>query len=177
MRIVGGLNKGRRIKISKKGIRPTKGIVREAIFNIIGEKVQNACVLDIFAGSGALGLEAISRGAKSCSFIEKKPKILLQNIENLSLTSKTKVITGDFRIGLRKSRGKTFDLIFLDPPYNKNYVEKTIKLISRHRVLKDKGIIVAEYYPEEKFTLPDDLSMLKTKRYGETAVAFIRTDQ
>ncbi len=104
MRIVGGLNKGRRIKISKRGIRPTKGIVREAIFNVIGIKVQRAYVLDIFAGSGALGLEAISRGARSCAFIEKKPKILLQNIKNLSLNSETKVMAKDFRIWLKNNR-------------------------------------------------------------------------
>ena len=113
MRIVGGLNKGRRIKISKRGIRPTKGIVREAIFNVIGVKVQRAYVLDIFAGSGALGLEAISRGARSCAFIEKKPKILLQNIKNLSLNSETKVMAKDFRIWLKKIACEKFDIIFL----------------------------------------------------------------
>jgi 16S rRNA (guanine966-N2)-methyltransferase len=176
MRIVGGLNKGRRIKISKRGIRPTKGIVREAIFNVIGVKVQRAYVLYIFAGSGALGLEAISRGARSCAFIEKKPKILLQNIKNLSLNSETKVMAKDFRIWLKKIACEKFDIIFLDPPYNKNYVGKTIKLISQHKLLKDKGIIVAEHHPEEKFILPEDLSILKRKRYGETAVTFINAN-
>ncbi|MBA7624370.1 Ribosomal RNA small subunit methyltransferase D [subsurface metagenome] len=176
MRIVGGLNKGRRIKISKRGIRPTKGIVREAIFNVIGVKVQRAYVLDIFAGSGALGLEAISRGARSCAFIEKKPKILLQNIKNLSLNSETKVMAKDFRIWLKKIACEKFDIIFLDPPYSKNYVGKTIKLISQHKLLKAKGIIVAEHHPEEKFILPEDLSILKRKRYGETAVTFINAN-
>ena len=134
MRIVGGLNKGRRIKISKRGIRTTKGKVREAIFNVI------------------------------------------QNIKNLSLNSETKVMAKDFRIWLKKIACEKFDIIFLDPPYSKNYVGKTIKLISQHKLLKDKGIIVAEHHPEEKFILPEDLSILKTKRYGETAVTFINAN-
>ncbi len=173
MRIVGGRNKGKRIKVSRRGIRPTKGIVREAIFNIINKKIDSAEALDIFAGSGALGIEAISRGARSCVFVEKNPKILLQNIKNFFLMNNTKVIKDDFRIGCKKIKGKKFDIIFLDPPYNKNYVGQTIKLISQHSLLKESGIIVAEHRPEEKFTLPENFSILKDKRYGDTAVTFI----
>lgn len=173
MRIAGGQNKGRRLKVSKKGIRPTKGIVREAIFNIVGSRIQGAEGLDIFAGSGALGLEAISRGAKNCVFIEKKPRTLLQNIKNLFSVKKTKVIKNDFRIGLRKVKKQKFDIIFLDPPYNKNYIEKTISIISKYGLLKDEGIIIAEHYVSEKFGLPDDLCIVKEKRYGETTVTLI----
>lgn len=173
MKIVGGQNKGRLIKVSKRGIRPTKGIVREAIFNIIGAKVHAADVLDIFAGSGALGLEAISRGASSCIFIEKESKILMQNIKNLSLINETKVITSDFRAGLKKIKGKKFNIIFLDPPYDKNYVEETIELISQYSLLENKGIIIAEHCPTEDSNLPDHLSILKEKRYGETTITLI----
>lgn len=173
MRIAGGRDKGRRIKVSRKGIRPTKALVREAIFNIVRTKMYDAEVLDVFAGSGALGIEAVSRGAKSCVFIEKNPKILLENIQNFSLMSKTKVIKGDFRAGCRRMKGKKFDVIFLDPPYNRNYVQETIELISRYGLLKKDGIIVAEHCGEEEFDIPDDLSQIKKKAYGDTTVTFI----
>ncbi len=173
MRIVGGQSKGKRLKVARKGIRPTKAIVREAIFNIIGSRVQAAAVLDIFAGSGALGLEAMCHGASTCVFIEKKTKSLLHNIKNLSVIGKTNVIASDFRTGLRKVSGKKFDIIFLDPPYNKNFVGITIELICRLNLLQEKGLIIAEHYPAEKFGLPDGLSILKEKHYGETAVTVI----
>lgn len=173
MRIIGGQSKRRRIKVSKKGIRPTKGIIRGAIFNIIGERVHDARVLDIFAGSGALGLEAVSRGAKSCVFIEKRPKILFQNIEDFSVVDKTKVIAGDFRSGLKKIGSMQFDIIFMDPPYSKNYVEKTLTLIIKHQLLRKEGVIVAEHYYEEEFILPNSLFIFKKKCYNETVVSFM----
>ena len=175
MRIAGGRDKGRRIKVSRKGIRPTKALVREAIFNIIRTRIYDAEILDIFAGSGALGLEAISRGAKSCVFVERKPKILHQNIQNFSLMSNTEVIKSDFRAGCRRMKNKQFDVIFLDPPYNKNYVQKTIDLISQYNLLKENGIIVAEHCTEEKFDIPENLSQIKKRAYGDTAVTFIST--
>jgi 16S rRNA (guanine966-N2)-methyltransferase len=173
MRITGGQKKGKRVKVSKRGIRPTKGVVREAIFNIISSRIHNAKVLDIFAGSGALGLEAISRGAQNCVFIEKNPKILLKNIDNFSVDDKTRVIMNDYQKGLRKIKGKRFDIIFIDPPYHKNYIEKTIHLIARYRLLNSRGLIIAEHYVKEEFSLPDSLSILKEKQYGETIVKFM----
>lgn len=173
MKIVGGKNKGRRIRVPKKGIRPTKGIVRGAIFNIIGPQIHDDNVLDIFAGSGALGLEAISRGAKSCVFIERKPKILFENIKNFChLTKKIRVISSDFRQGL-KMVNEQFDIIFVDPPYHKNYIEKALRLITKHSLLTNRGIVVVEHHYEEKFALPEHFSMSKEKKYGETVVSFL----
>lgn len=173
MKIVGGKNKGRCIRVPKKGIRPTKGIVRGAIFNIIGPQIHNDNVLDIFAGSGALGLEAISRGAKSCVFIERKPKILLENIKNFRhLTKKIRVISSDFRQGL-KWVNEQFDIIFVDPPYHKNYIQKALGLITKHSLLTNQGIVVVEHHYKEKFALPKHFSMSKEKKYGETIVSFL----
>ncbi|UCG91708.1 MAG: 16S rRNA (guanine(966)-N(2))-methyltransferase RsmD [candidate division WOR-3 bacterium] len=173
MKIIGGRNKGRKIKVSKRGIRPTKGIIRGAIFNIIAQRLQNAHVLDIFAGSGALGLEAVSRGAQNCVFIEKKPNMLLQNIKNFSLVNKTKVIAADFRSGLKRMSNTQFDIIFVDPPYNKKYIEITLTLIDKRKLLKRGGIIVAEHSVREEFTLPDALCFIKKKHYRDTVVSFI----
>ena len=173
MRIAGGKNKGRRIKVSKKGIRPTKGVVREAIFNVLSKRIQDADVLDVFAGSGALGLEAVSRGASSCVFIENNAKTLMKNIKNLAASSRIKTIKDDFRVGLRRLRKKEFDIIFLDPPYHGNYIEKTTRLILLYNLLKNKGMIVAEHHSSEELILPDGLLILKRKNYGDTAVTFI----
>jgi len=179
MRIVGGQHKGKRLKVSKKGLRPTKSIVREAIFDILSKGINNADVLDIFAGSGALGLEALSRGAKSCVFIEKTPKTLIKNINNTSSNSKIKiqVIKDDFRMGLKRFRKTKFDIIFLDPPYYKNYINKAIKLLVRYNLLKENTVIVAEHHSDEELILPDGLLVLKKKYYGDTAITFIVQNQ
>jgi 16S rRNA (guanine966-N2)-methyltransferase len=173
MRIVGGNAKGRRLKVSKKGTRPTKGIVREAIFNIVHPFVHNSRVLDIFAGSGALGIEALSRGAQYCVFIEKKAKALTDNIAKLSMDKNTCVIRADFRSGLSNLKGQQFDLIFCDPPYRKNYVEKVITIVAKQQLLRKNGVIIAEHAPEESFTIPRDYSIYKQKRYGDTCVTFL----
>ncbi len=177
MRIVGGKSKGRRIKVPKKGTRPTKGIVRGAIFNIIGAKICAAEVLDIFAGSGALGLEAISRGAKSCVFIETNPKSLFENIKNLyAHDQQIKVIKNDFRFGLKILNNRQFDIIFIDPPYYKNYLQKTIELIAFYQLLKHNGIAVLEHHFTERLILPEAFSLYKQKKYGETMLTFIIKD-
>ncbi len=173
MRIIGGDNKGQRLKVSKTGIRPTKSIVRQAIFNIIGPRVNAARILDVFAGSGALGIEAISHGATNCVFVEKRPKTLVENIDKLLLSDRTEIIGSDFRAGLRKLKERPFDIIFLDPPYHRDYLEKTLRLIVSHKLLDTGGIIIAEHSPGDNFVLPDHFAVLKKKQYGDTAVTFI----
>jgi len=179
MRIIGGKNKGKKIKVPKRGIRPTKGIIRGAIFNIIAENIHNAQVLDIFAGTGALGIEAIARGAESCVFIEKNPQYLYTNIKNLCLPSAEKIglIMTDFRPGLKKVADQQFDIIFVDPPYQRDYIDKTLELISRYHLLKNQGLIVVEHSCETNFNLPADFIISKKKQYGKTAVSFISKDR
>ncbi|OPX18605.1 16S rRNA (guanine(966)-N(2))-methyltransferase RsmD [candidate division WOR-3 bacterium 4484_100] len=173
MRITGGSNRGRKLRVSKKGIRPTKAIVRSAIFNIIGARVIGARVLDIFSGSGVLGLEAISRGALECVFIEKKPSILLKNIEILKVKEKAKVSKADFQAGMRRLRPKKFDLIFMDPPYGKGYPGKVLKLIERYSLLKKDGIVIIEHGPKERFSLPPGFSCWKERSYGSSSITLV----
>jgi 16S rRNA (guanine(966)-N(2))-methyltransferase RsmD len=173
MRIVGGNAKGRRLKVSKKGTRPTKGVVREAIFNIISPFVRDSLVLDVFAGSGALGIEALSRGARHCIFIEKKTRVLRDNIVRLSMNKNTHIIRADFRSGLSHVKDRQFGIIFLDPPYRKHYVEKTIAIVAKQQLLSEGGVIVAEHAPEESFTVPQDYAIYRTKRYGDTCVTML----
>ncbi len=173
MRIVGGMWRGRFIKVPKKGVRPTKGIVRGAIFDIIGGSIKQAEVLDIFAGSGALGLEAMSRGAKACLFIEKAPKCLFNNIERFGIEKEVKVLSKDFRPALKQLRKVKFDVIFADPPYQEQYATKTISLIAQHRILRNGGMIVLEHPPGKDISLPDQFSLFKRKKYGDTMISFL----
>jgi 16S rRNA (guanine(966)-N(2))-methyltransferase RsmD len=174
MRITGGTLKGRRIKIPKRRVRPTKGIVRGAIFNIIGSHIQNAHILDIFAGSGALGLEALSRGATSCVFIEKKSKVLRENIKNLYPRAQTiHIISSDFRRGVKRVVNKQFNIIFVDPPYHTQYIQKTLALIMKYRLLSNNGVVIVEHHSDEALKVPENLLLEKKKKYGETTVSFI----
>jgi 16S rRNA (guanine(966)-N(2))-methyltransferase RsmD len=174
MRIVGGTWRGRFIKVPKKGIRPTKGIVRGAIFDIIGPGVKQAEVLDIFAGSGALGLEALSRGAKTCTFIEKMPKCLFHNIGSFEIRKEVKVLIKDFRPALKKLAKRQFDLIFADPPYRKEYATETVSLIAQHKILRNGGMIILEHSPGKDVSFPDTFSVFKRKKYGDTMISFLR---
>ena len=139
MRIIGGNKKGKRILVARKGIRPTKGIVREAILQVIHTRIPGAHVLDLFAGSGALGLEALSRGAQSCVFIEQHPSVLYKNIENIVPEMNTEVIRTNYESALRRLAHDRFSVIFMDPPYGKAYVEdKLVSQAEMMAVLVDK---------------------------------------
>ncbi|KPK63469.1 hypothetical protein AMJ83_06745 [candidate division WOR_3 bacterium SM23_42] len=174
MRIVGGTWKGRHIKVPRKGIRPTKSIVRGAIFDVIGDKIADAEVLDIYAGSGALGLEAISRGAKSCTFVEKLPRILYHNIKTFSPRQSIVVLSSDFRPALKKLKDQKFDVIFADPPYGKRYTYKTLMLIEYYNLLRNGGIIVLEHATGDELEATDSLAPFKSKKYGDTQLSFLR---
>lgn len=174
MRIVGGACKKRSLRVPRKGVRPTRGIIREAIFNILGDGVADSMILDVFAGSGALGIEAISRGAKHCTFIEKRPDVLRTNIARVNLHDQARVLSEDFRPALRRSKGRKFDVIFVDPPYNKQYVQPAIEMIARYDLLATDGIIVAEHSSVEKYTMPDSLTPWKQRQYGDTTISFLR---
>ncbi|MBE0432842.1 16S rRNA (guanine(966)-N(2))-methyltransferase RsmD [candidate division WOR-3 bacterium] len=165
--------KRRSLKVPAKGVRPTRGMIREAVFNILGDRIVDAEVLDIFAGSGALGIEALSRGAKHCTFIEKSARVLRANIASLSLKEQTTVLAGDFRPALRRLKGRNFDVVFADPPYKMDYVQPTIELIVRHTLLARDGMIVVEHSSIEDLSLPDELTAIKKKQYGTTSISYI----
>lgn len=173
MKIIGGKNKGKSLKVAKRGVRPTKAMVREAIFNILQDKVIKAVVLDVFAGSGSLGIEALCRDAESACFIENEPRILLENLEHFALRDRAMILDCDFRRGLKKLRGRHFDLIFIDPPYKRGYLTQAVRLIDQNHLLKSDGLIVAEHHHKDHFALPDNYRILKEKRYGETGLTFL----
>ncbi len=173
MRIVGGACKKRQLRTPGKGIRPTRGMIREAIFNILSDRVVGALILDVFAGSGALGIEALSRGAKACTFVERRPGTLRSNISTFALDRQVQVLSEDFRPALRRLKKQEFDVIFADPPYNRNYIQETVEMIARYALLAKDGMIVAEHSILERYEIPEGLNVWKQKRYGDTSVSFI----
>jgi 16S rRNA (guanine966-N2)-methyltransferase len=176
MRIIGGFYKGRKIKsIAGTVTRPTTDFVREALFNIIGNKVIGSSFLDLFAGTGAVGLEALSRGAESAVFVEKNAtacSVIKQNLRDLNIVEKGKVIHSDAKSALKKPALKRgiFDIIFMDPPYHNNQIEATLGILNGNNMVK--SIVVVQHPKDESFKF-NGFSCYKHKRYGRTALTFL----
>ncbi|GAB3799909.1 16S rRNA (guanine(966)-N(2))-methyltransferase RsmD [Virgibacillus kimchii] len=175
MRVVAGIHKGRKLKaVSGMATRPTGDKVKEAVFQVMGPFFHGGKVLDLFAGSGALGIEALSRGMDFAVFIDKQSKAvhtIHDNVKTLSLTDQTEVYRNDaFRaIQLLSKRELQFDLILLDPPYGKVDMIKLLQEISRCALLKKNGFIYCEH--DISLTLPQQInnySILKQSNYGDT---------
>ncbi len=169
MKISGGSLKGRVLKIPK-GIRPAQSIVRKAIFDTIGD-VYDKKVLDIFAGSGSFGFEAISRGASFCTFVEENKdcvKIIEDNAKNLGVLDKIKIYKMDFKKFLNLNKDK-FDIIFASPPYKFILKKDSIKKIIL--ILKENGIFILETRKEAEFRDFKNF-ILKEVIYGETKITY-----
>ena len=184
MRIIGGKWKRRKLsdfdEIKKaEFLRPTSDRVRESIFNLLENSLGNnlvhaSNVLDIFSGTGALGLESLSRGANKAVFIENGSfarKVLEKNIALLGANDLTKVIHQDVR-KIKKTFDYSFDLIFLDPPYGKRLGEKAIDVLIKNNYLAENSIIVWE--ENSSISSPEALGLIDERRYGKTIVSFFR---
>lgn len=174
MRINSGRFKYRKLEIPESA-RPTTEKVREAVFSMLIGRVEGATVLDLFAGSGSLGLEALSRGAEFCVFNEgdrKNYKILKNNIKNCKAEEISSTYNNDFRKALTLAN-REFDIIFVDPPYREGYYGEVFELVEEYGLLADGGVIVAEHLNDNE--LSDDVlgfSRTKHKRYGTIGVDF-----
>ena len=180
MRIIGGELKGRRLLVpAGRRIRPTSDRVREAIFDILGPGWNFQKVLDLFAGTGSLGLEALSRGTPEAVFVEQGKgalTILRGNVKALGLRSRVWVLPLAVKRGLAVlgEREEVFDLIFMDPPYGKGLVGKTIEEIARRGIITSGGTIVAEHSPREELLPPPGLVLSQQRRYGDTSLSFFQ---
>ncbi|ATW24666.1 16S rRNA (guanine(966)-N(2))-methyltransferase RsmD [Candidatus Formimonas warabiya] len=176
MRVISGQARGRRLKAPKGNTtRPTSDRVKEAIFNVLAFKLDGSRILDVFAGTGGLGIEALSRGAQEAVFIEKNRApwlILKENLLSTGLSSKGRLILGDFAVVLPQLEGR-FDIAFLDPPYNRGFIQPAVSLIIQSGLLDAQGVIVVETNAREK-ELPDPgvISLVKESVYGDTAVLY-----
>ena len=179
MRIVAGKNKGNVLKSPKDlSVRPTSEKVREALFDILGTFVEETCFLDLFAGTGAVGIEALSRRAKKVIFIEKEQKcikIIKDNLEKTENSQNAVVYKIDFLSGLKLLSKKNYllDYIFLDPPYSRGLVNISLLEISNLPILRKSGWVIAQHYKKEK--VMENLSNLRLfdqRRYGECYLSF-----
>ena len=178
MRIIAGAFKGRRLAPVKGRTRPTAAKVREAIFNILGSAVLEARVLDLFAGTGALGIEALSRGAAVAVFVEDHPeslKVLRRNLEDLGLADRTTIWPLPVATALKQlaGQGEPFGLAFLDPPYGAGEAVMALTALAELPILRPGARVVVEHSRREG--LPEVcgvLTRLTVRRYGDTQAAF-----
>jgi len=183
MRISGGEAKGRTLKFpSRFTQRPTTDFLRETLFNLL-DLPAGQSFLDLFAGSGSVGLEALSRKAKSAAFVEKS-KVLVGVIhENASLcgyADQCRIIHADMLSALRDlyRRNCRFDVVFADPPYNEGFIGKTMRALKAYPVLEEVGLIAIQHSVREPLTaLPDGWLVADQRKYGENLLTFIRMDR
>lgn len=178
MRVITGIARGRRLEtLSGEDVtRPTTESVKEALFSMIQFEIEDKKVLDLFAGSGQLGIEALSRGARECTFVENNRqalKVVQNNLEHCRLDDKAKVTFGDASSFLL--RKNNFDIVFLDPPYKKGLVQKSLPMLIP--MMSENGVIVCETAFDE--TLPekvDSWHIDRTRKHGKTKITLYRKE-
>ncbi len=183
MRIISGTARGTKL-FTLEGLetRPTLDRVKEAIFNIIQSQIRDAVVLDLFAGSGAIGLEMLSRGAKKAILCDKSKsamEIIKKNIEKTHMAEKVKLYNLDFEKCIEKVKNDKFDIIYLDPPYNTDYIMKSLNKILDLELMNSNGLIILETDDEKRIL--EDIKNIKVKivdkrKYGRATIIFLKND-
>lgn len=178
MRVITGSARGRKLEApTGRDTRPTTDRVKESIFNIIQFDIEGRDVLDLFAGSGQMGIECLSRGAKSCTFVEMDPKaqqVVRRNIEVTGFQKQSRLIPGDALLALRQLNGNPFGLILLDPPYGGALLNQALERIVQIDNLRPGGIIVCESAREDVIEpLRPPYAILKEYRYGAIKITTI----
>ncbi|MCK4851959.1 MAG: 16S rRNA (guanine(966)-N(2))-methyltransferase RsmD [Candidatus Omnitrophica bacterium] len=181
MRIIGGTHRGRKIKYPGfRDVRPTKDRIREAVFDIISERVAGARVLDLFAGSGAYGLESLSRGSGDTVFVDNDircVKIINDNLALIGAAEQARVVAKDVfkATELLGKNKKDFDLIFSDPPFNRDMAKKTLITVNQYDILSPSGLLVLEHTDRE-FTpaAEGNIFLFKQKTYKHILISFYR---
>ncbi|MCR8612994.1 MAG: 16S rRNA (guanine(966)-N(2))-methyltransferase RsmD [Mycoplasma sp.] len=170
MRIISGKYRNRKINYPPAEIaRPTIDRIRESIFSILHNKVEGALVVDLFSGSGSMGIEAISRGATKGYFIDINPKsikIINENVSELGITN-CEIFRGSYETFLRTKRGSKFDLFFLDPPFDESELYfDALKKIEENDLLKQNGLIIIEKSVNTSISIPKSFTIQREKTYG-----------
>lgn len=172
MRVISGFLKGRNIKgYDIDGTRPTMDRVKESMFATIQNNLKDSVCLDLFCGSGNLGIEAISNGSKLCYFIDnniKAIKVVEENIKNLDIRKNVKILNYDYKKSLKyfNENNIKFDLIFVDPPYDYHVIEKVIRYVDEYDLLNDNGLLILEFENEKLEEEYGKLKLIKSKKYS-----------
>lgn len=178
MKVISGIYKGRNLEgYNLDGTRPTMDRVKESLFAMLQDYIKESIVLDLFAGSGALGIEALSEGAKYAYFCDKNKKAVLtikSNIQNINIKN-AEVILNDYKECIKEINNKNkIDIIFIDPPYDTNYIEESIKMIDKYNILNENGIVVCESDSLDKIIYSDNFNCIKNKKYGDKYIVFLQ---
>lgn len=181
MRIISGTARGTKLyTLEGLSTRPTLDRVKESLFNIIQGEIEGTQVLDVFAGSGAIGLELLSRGAKRavlCDNSKEAIQIIKKNIEKTHMQEKAEVYNLDFEQLIEKLKNQKFDIIYIDPPYATDFVRKTIDKIFENRLIKEETKIIIETDDEQRI-LKDienkDVVITDKRRYGRATIIFLK---
>ena len=180
MRIISGTSKGRKLVTPKRdSLRPTSDRVKESLFNILRGEIEGKVVLDLFAGTGNLGIEALSRGAKRVIFVEKGRqalRLIQTNLNQFGLADRSEILPKDVNraIGILKQRGECFDLILMDPPYEKGLIQRTLMKLSTHPIYHADTILIVEHNRRE--SLPHILegwNLIRQQKIGDTLLSFL----
>lgn len=178
MRVIAGTAKGTRLKApAGLAVRPTADRVKEALFNILGPRLIGSLFLDLYAGSGAIGIEALSRGADSCIFVDNNKKnhaLIKENLIKTRLESKARLIIADVKKALvtLSGEGVKADLIYLDPPYDSPDLTSVINSVFELGIISGNGLLVAEHaYSNSQWS--DSIATKRQKKYGDTCLTII----
>ena len=180
MRIISGTSRGRRLVAQRgRAIRPTSDRIKESIFNILGNEVQGKLIVDLFAGTGSLGIEALSRGAKKVLFVEIEKqalRIIQKNLSACGMQRHAEVVPRDVNraIGMLHGRGESFDLILMDPPYRQGLIQATVEILESRPIHHEDSILVIQHDRRER--LPDltgAWDLIRQRRIGDTLISFL----
>jgi len=183
MRIIAGEARGKRlISLEGQDTRPTLDRIKESLFNIIQFDIEDAKVLDLFSGSGSLGIECLSRGAKHCVFCDNSYeaiKVITQNIKETKYEDKSLILNKDYMLALKKlyKEEYKFDIIFLDPPYSTDFDIKALDEIIEYNLLQDDGIIIIETdnkKKENEISKNKKIKIHDVRQYGRVLLIFVR---
>src|SRR5512137_2873741 len=178
MRITGGIGRGRTLRVpAGENVRPTSDKVKQALFNILGDRVQGSVFLDLFAGAGGIGIEALSRGAERVVFVEgarESLETVKHNIEQAGFGDRAEAVLAKVEPFLKKTSGP-YDIVFLDPPYAMEMLP-LLQLVDHSGLLKPDAIVIAEHFKKQPSPVrAGELELYREATYGDTVLAFYRT--
>ena len=181
MRIISGKAKGTKLyTLEGTNTSPTLDRVKESIFNIIQNDIEDAEILDLFAGSGAIGLEFLSRGARNAVLCDKSKdatEIIKRNVQKTHMEEKTQILNLDFETCLDKVKNRQFDIIYIDPPYVTKYILKSIEKIIAQGNLKKEGIMILETDDEQRILREiesEEVRIVDKRKYGRATIIFLK---
>jgi 16S rRNA (guanine966-N2)-methyltransferase len=180
MRVTGGTGKGRKLKVpAGSRVRPTSDKVKQALFNILGQKVEGALFLDLFAGTGGIGIEALSRGAGRVVFVvdsRDSLKVIKKNVEQTGFVEHAQIVASKAETFLKKT-SEQFDIVFLDPPYSLA-LEPLLKVLAESGILKLDSILIAEHFKKQpSIEHTGNLALYREAQYGDTVLTFYKLPQ